>query len=140
MEQIISSTPILLLILAWTLPWKGLALWKAAKNHQKKWFVALLVFNTLAILEIMKKTGYDAAGLSADDTEAGYAAMSKLAEKSGFRIIVSNVRAKQKKITDGFILTDAPSPEKFCSIPMVPPTLKDLDMFPARTRFYGKMR
>ena len=47
------STPILFLILAWTLPWKGVALWKAAKNSQKGWFVALLILNTLAILEII---------------------------------------------------------------------------------------
>lgn len=52
MEQFLTSTPTLLLILAWTLPWKGVALWKAAKNHQKGWFVALLVINILAILEI----------------------------------------------------------------------------------------
>ncbi len=37
----------------WTLPWKGIALWRAAKNGQKKWFVALLVVNTLAILDIV---------------------------------------------------------------------------------------
>jgi hypothetical protein len=36
----------------WTLPWKGVALWRAAKNHQLKWFVVILVFNTLAILDI----------------------------------------------------------------------------------------
>ena len=47
------GTPILLLIMAWTLPWKGVALWKAAKNGHKAWFVALLVVNTLAILEIV---------------------------------------------------------------------------------------
>jgi len=52
MEQILFSTPILLLILAWTLPWKAVALWKAAKNSHKKWFAALLLLNTLAILEI----------------------------------------------------------------------------------------
>ncbi len=43
----------LFLILAWTLPWKGAALWKAAKNSHKKWFVALLLLNTLAVLEII---------------------------------------------------------------------------------------
>jgi hypothetical protein len=32
---------------------KGLALWKAAKNNHKGWVVALLVLNTLAILEIL---------------------------------------------------------------------------------------
>ncbi|HSX49087.1 MAG TPA: DUF5652 family protein [Candidatus Saccharimonadales bacterium] len=29
---------------------KGVALWKAAKNHQKVWFVALLIVNSLGIL------------------------------------------------------------------------------------------
>ena len=41
------------LIILWALPWKGVALWKAAKNHHKAWFVALLVLNTLAVLEIL---------------------------------------------------------------------------------------
>ena len=53
MENLLLSTPILILILAWTLPWKGIALWKAAKNHHKGWFIALLIVNTLAILEII---------------------------------------------------------------------------------------
>lgn len=43
----------LLLILAWSLPWKGVALWRAATNQQKRWFVALLLLNTLALLEIV---------------------------------------------------------------------------------------
>jgi hypothetical protein len=47
------STPLLLLILAWTIPWKGVALWKAARNSDKWWFIALLILNTLAILEII---------------------------------------------------------------------------------------
>ncbi|MBZ9572544.1 hypothetical protein KJA15_04390 [Patescibacteria group bacterium] len=41
------------LILLWTLPWKGVALWKSARNSHKKWFVALLILNTMAILEIV---------------------------------------------------------------------------------------
>jgi len=44
---------ILIPILLWTLPWKGIALWKAARNGHKKWFIVLLVANTLAILEII---------------------------------------------------------------------------------------
>lgn len=43
---------ILWLIILWTLPWKGIALWKAAKINDKWWFIALLVLNTLALLEI----------------------------------------------------------------------------------------
>ena len=37
----------------WVIPWKGAALWKAARNGHKGWFVALLLLNTLAILEII---------------------------------------------------------------------------------------
>lgn len=43
----------LILALVWTLPWKGVALWKAAKNGHMWWFVAMLVLNTLAALEII---------------------------------------------------------------------------------------
>lgn len=40
-------------LLAWTLYWKGMALWKAAREQHKIWFVALLLVNTLGILEIL---------------------------------------------------------------------------------------
>jgi len=56
MEAFINTWVDALIILAlslWTLPWKGVALWRAAKRGEKKWFVALLIFNTLAILEIL---------------------------------------------------------------------------------------
>jgi hypothetical protein len=54
MEQYLIGNPwIVWLILLWTLPWKGVALWKAAKNSHKKWFVAILILNTMAILEII---------------------------------------------------------------------------------------
>ena len=43
---------VLLLLMAWVFPWKGIALWKAARLGQTKWFIALLIINTLAILEI----------------------------------------------------------------------------------------
>lgn len=54
MEQYLAQNQwLILLVVLWTLPWKGFALWKAAKNTHKIWFVALLVLNTLAILEII---------------------------------------------------------------------------------------
>jgi len=43
----------LVLALIWSLPWKGVALWKAANRKDKWWFIALLVINTLAVLEIV---------------------------------------------------------------------------------------
>ena len=44
---------ILLLAGLWTIPWKGIALWKAFRLGQKNWFIVLLVVNTLAILDII---------------------------------------------------------------------------------------
>lgn len=54
LEQLYTGNPIVFyLILAWSIVWKGLALWKAARNSQRNWFIALLVFNTIGILEII---------------------------------------------------------------------------------------
>ena len=44
---------IFLALLAWSLLWKGLALWKSARLGHKGWFVALLVINTAGILDIL---------------------------------------------------------------------------------------
>ena len=52
-EFLIENQWVLLLIVAWILPWKGVALWRAAQKQDKAWFIALLVLNTLAILEIL---------------------------------------------------------------------------------------
>jgi methionyl-tRNA synthetase len=38
--------------LIWAVVWKGFALWHSARNLQKKWFIVLLVVNTLGVLEI----------------------------------------------------------------------------------------
>ena len=43
---------IIILITVWTVFWKGLALWNAALNSQKNWFIALIIINTVGILEI----------------------------------------------------------------------------------------
>jgi len=44
---------VLLLAVLWVLPWKGVALWKAARLSHKKWFIVLFLVNTLGILEII---------------------------------------------------------------------------------------
>lgn len=44
---------ILLIAAAWTLFWKALALWYAARNNNKAWFIGLLLINTLGILEMI---------------------------------------------------------------------------------------
>jgi len=51
--QMINSNPFILIpVLVWTLAWKGMALWKAGRHNQPYWFVALLIVNTLGLLEI----------------------------------------------------------------------------------------
>lgn len=45
--------PFLLAITLWTIVLKGFALWYAARGNQKGWFIALLIINTLGILEIV---------------------------------------------------------------------------------------
>lgn len=54
MEQfLIENSWVIWLALIWTIPWKGMALWRAAKLNHKWWFIALLILNTLAVLEIL---------------------------------------------------------------------------------------
>lgn len=45
--------PLFVAALVWTIVLKGFSLWYAARGEQKWWFVALLVVNTLGILEIV---------------------------------------------------------------------------------------
>ncbi|PIR89413.1 MAG: hypothetical protein COU07_00745 [Candidatus Harrisonbacteria bacterium CG10_big_fil_rev_8_21_14_0_10_40_38] len=52
--QYLASHPFLIAALVvWTLPWKGVALWKAGRRKDLAWFVALLLVNTLGVLEII---------------------------------------------------------------------------------------
>ena len=37
----------------WSLVWKGIALWRAAKHSQRNWFIVILVLNTIGLLEIL---------------------------------------------------------------------------------------
>lgn len=53
MELLRQNAWLIALLAAWTLPWKGVALWKSARAGSKPWFVALLVVNTVGILEIL---------------------------------------------------------------------------------------
>ena len=42
----------LLPLIIWSMVWKGFALWKAARNSDKTWFVAFMLVNTVGLLEI----------------------------------------------------------------------------------------
>lgn len=40
-------------VFIWSSIWKGLALWVTARRNQSSWFIFLLIFNTLGIVEIL---------------------------------------------------------------------------------------
>jgi hypothetical protein len=40
-------------LLVWSILWKGLALWNAAKHSQRNWFIVILIINMVGILEII---------------------------------------------------------------------------------------
>lgn len=40
-------------LMAWSIFWKGLALWHSGRSGHVWWFIALLLVNTLGILEII---------------------------------------------------------------------------------------
>ena len=43
----------LVILMVWTIFWKGSALWHAVKFGDFKWFFAILILNTFGILEIV---------------------------------------------------------------------------------------
>jgi len=47
-----NNTVIIPLIILWSLAWKGVALWKSARKNSKPWFIALLLINSVGILEM----------------------------------------------------------------------------------------
>ena len=44
---------VLALLMIWEAIWKGIALWKSARNNQLAWFAAILILNTAGILPIL---------------------------------------------------------------------------------------
>lgn len=51
----ISAGMITFIILAgiWSVVWTAIAMWKAARNGHKAWYIVLLLINTLGILDIL---------------------------------------------------------------------------------------
>lgn len=46
------TTVLFVVVIIWSFVWKGFALWHSAKVNEKYWFVAILLLNTVGILEI----------------------------------------------------------------------------------------
>ncbi len=53
-NQIFQQNPIVVvLLIVWTLAWKGWALWRAGRRNDLIWFIVILILNTIGILEIL---------------------------------------------------------------------------------------
>ncbi|MDP1688907.1 MAG: DUF5652 family protein [bacterium] len=50
---ILALLPVLIVVVIWSLFWKGLALWHSGRRGKPIWFVVFLVLNTVGILEII---------------------------------------------------------------------------------------
>lgn len=70
MLALLPFLPFLIMIALWTVVLKGFALWHAARGGQRNWFIALLVINTLGILEIIYLIWFRPSSLPRSDTPA----------------------------------------------------------------------
>jgi len=53
-QNFIDAHPlVVVIVMAWSLIWKGLALWQSGGRRERNWFIILLILNTLGILEII---------------------------------------------------------------------------------------
>lgn len=54
----IGSVIALVFLLLWSLIWKGLALWKAARDNERNWFIGMLVVGTFINLAGLVEIAY----------------------------------------------------------------------------------
>jgi hypothetical protein len=52
-NTLLQHNPWIIAVVLWEAVWKGIALYKAARNRQQFWFIALLVINTVGIFPIL---------------------------------------------------------------------------------------
>jgi hypothetical protein len=52
------SIPLFIILIIWSAVWKGLGLWRAARNSHLAWYICMLIFNTAGILEIVYFFGF----------------------------------------------------------------------------------
>lgn len=41
------------ILIVWSMIWKGISMWKAARNQDKVWYIVLFILNTAGILDII---------------------------------------------------------------------------------------
>lgn len=70
MDSILStlheSPWLMTVIVVWSIFWKAVATWRAARNNQLVWFIALFVINTVGVLEIIYLAFFAKKGVKVD--------------------------------------------------------------------------
>lgn len=88
MSEIYYTTPepalvfTIALLIVWSLLWKALGLWHAARRGDTGWFIAMLFLNTVGILEIIYLFGVAKMSSKTLGTDTGVKPMKKPTKKS----------------------------------------------------------
>ncbi|HNX29632.1 MAG TPA: DUF5652 family protein [Syntrophomonadaceae bacterium] len=53
LQQVLNNPAVFYPLIIWSVLWKGLALWRAARLKHIGWYIALLIINTVGIFEII---------------------------------------------------------------------------------------
>lgn len=96
MENLLNNTWAIVLIFLFTVPLKGLALWRSARKSQLGWFVVLLIVNTLAILDIIYLIFFSGKDKQVEETDdvlkSGPVVRNKYTER--YREVLESERIK----------------------------------------------
>jgi len=60
---------IITMLVLWDLFWKGIALWRAARRHDKYWFITLLIINSAGFLPIVYILMTEQGGPAVEDSD-----------------------------------------------------------------------
>ena len=52
-ELLLMNTAVFIILIVWSVIWKGIALWKCGRQNQLTWFIVILILNTAGILPII---------------------------------------------------------------------------------------
>jgi hypothetical protein len=69
-DQMMFFWPLFLVLVIWSIIWKGLALWRAARSNRVNWFIVMLVLNTAGLLEIFYLLVIDRTAASVESADS----------------------------------------------------------------------
>ena len=83
-----AKSVVFLILVAWELVWKGIALWKSAKQSQKWWYISMLILNTIGILPLVYLIFFQKEG----------AWINKIKARKSVRIVRAVKKGKKRRM------------------------------------------